>query len=1016
VKELLHCVPVAEPIRSIGDGSSSSSSSSTSSSSTTTTTTATTARNEDSDDEYHLAITGTGKSRKMSITWQLPPPPPPPPPPPQPPPGKKIVLVSCPEYGPDVSGGYTFPVFKSCIALAKRGKGIILGFFEKNKKLDEDAALWEDYGKAASFEEKTLLVRQMKWFSESCAQAKAATTSACQEGSTVVMACIAGGVVSQIKAQEMILIRAQVVASLAKMSYADVRVEIQHFNTYWVLEEFVAEHSASTSSSASSASSTSSTSSTSSASSTSSTSSSSTSSSSKKEGGGRAIAAQEVRRTMGGQHLTKVPKERTQTGKEGKDEEEEEDEDEEAKRTNGTPVGKITAAAAAGATIPRSYNQLLTTANSSSHAQSSRSVSATSAEELLARGHAPEHLIVVNQSRSASRSASGGSASGGSASVRRKITPHTTEKLRAVGKCDVNVPSEGRAMLTSAICCMSGDDGGSATITSTGAGYALHSPERARALHFGRAGGSSGGSRSDGSDGSSLRTNSSIVGDSIKVGGAETREGVLIAEAQQTVQPIEAMLRQENRQQLLRIQQMEAMLQRMSQAESPVSPARAVAGAEGAAAAAATAVRRGSNDHCDDVVCDGDGDDGGKGAEVEMETDNCGDSEYDETEDVYDGEEGDEDEDEDEDEEEDEDDEDDEDDDEDDEDDEDEDAVLASFLDAHEYSSLRAREREWHGQGRGYGLEREWHGQGRGYGLADGKRMRQSVNVNKQTSGQAKGTAGTDGGHKDEASKAEQQLQRQVQKLMQQQKQVEQQLEAAQQKLLSMSSPSTDLSTSHSPMLHPPRSQPSSHPSSHPSMPPLATVVPVSVHGANSSSPTSTTNTTASSTTRPSSAASRLSQSYDIEHSASSASGTYGTGGAFGGGNYSGGPFGGASFGGSNDGVRGGSIPFNNSTWSRRSTPSTHPNRFGTPPLRTPRRTTPRTNPRCNTLDCRVLDVSHVYCVIPLPFDSAKTHSCCLCASSILAPLCSRVVTLAFAVAGGALLLRRSQLLDGTLP
>jgi hypothetical protein len=37
------------------------------------------------------------------------------------------VLVSCPEYGPDGNGGFTFPVMESSIALAKREKVLILG-------------------------------------------------------------------------------------------------------------------------------------------------------------------------------------------------------------------------------------------------------------------------------------------------------------------------------------------------------------------------------------------------------------------------------------------------------------------------------------------------------------------------------------------------------------------------------------------------------------------------------------------------------------------------------------------------------------------------------------------------------------------------------------------------------------------------------------------------------------------------------------------------------------------------
>jgi hypothetical protein len=159
-------------------------------------------------------------------------------------PKTKMVLVSLPEYGLDDSGGYTFPVMETAIALAKREESVILGseFAGSANKVAEDAPLWEDYKQASSFEEKAIAVRRMRWFSAYSQYAAGITRSACQEGFHVVMVCIAGGPVTQIKAQEIPLIRERVIAGLSRMLYTDVVIDIQYFDTYQDLESFVEEH------------------------------------------------------------------------------------------------------------------------------------------------------------------------------------------------------------------------------------------------------------------------------------------------------------------------------------------------------------------------------------------------------------------------------------------------------------------------------------------------------------------------------------------------------------------------------------------------------------------------------------------------------------------------------------------------------------------------------------------------------------------------------------------------------
>jgi hypothetical protein len=125
--------------------------------------------------------------------------------------------------------------------------------------LADDNHLWAEYGKATSFEEQARLVKQMKWFSEWRVVAKTTTRSACQEGVHVVMADIAGGPVSQIKAQEMPFIRKEVLdgmkamrkrasftkpelAPLSKGHALDLAIEIQNFATYQDLEKFVVDN------------------------------------------------------------------------------------------------------------------------------------------------------------------------------------------------------------------------------------------------------------------------------------------------------------------------------------------------------------------------------------------------------------------------------------------------------------------------------------------------------------------------------------------------------------------------------------------------------------------------------------------------------------------------------------------------------------------------------------------------------------------------------------------------------
>jgi hypothetical protein len=137
-----------------------------------------------------------------------------------------------------------------------REKAVILGseFAGSSNKLVDDDHLWEEYGKATSFEEKARLVKQMKWFSEWRVLVKATARSACQEGSHVVMADIEGGPISQIKAQEMPSIRKQVIDDLDMMKSRsfraglpqplsmDLSIEVQHFATYQELEKFVADN------------------------------------------------------------------------------------------------------------------------------------------------------------------------------------------------------------------------------------------------------------------------------------------------------------------------------------------------------------------------------------------------------------------------------------------------------------------------------------------------------------------------------------------------------------------------------------------------------------------------------------------------------------------------------------------------------------------------------------------------------------------------------------------------------
>jgi hypothetical protein len=154
---------------------------------------------------------------------------------------KTIVLVSCPEAGRDTSGELGFPSMKSCFALAKRENSVLVAcdWFGSSSLNAEDAPLWKAFGKAASLEEKAVIVKRTRWFAAYSAQVKGITRSACQEGGYVVMACIEGGPITQIEASAMPLIRDQIIADLAHMSLTDVSIEIKCFATYQEFENFV---------------------------------------------------------------------------------------------------------------------------------------------------------------------------------------------------------------------------------------------------------------------------------------------------------------------------------------------------------------------------------------------------------------------------------------------------------------------------------------------------------------------------------------------------------------------------------------------------------------------------------------------------------------------------------------------------------------------------------------------------------------------------------------------------------
>ena len=113
---------------------------------------------------------------------------------------KKLLIVSSPESGPDGQGPdgktkYTFPVMEQIAALAKKEDGVLVAYdwAGSSNAFNEDNPIWEELGKAASFEEKAVLVKKTKWFAASnrfFASSQSPFSRCCFPASYKVHACI----------------------------------------------------------------------------------------------------------------------------------------------------------------------------------------------------------------------------------------------------------------------------------------------------------------------------------------------------------------------------------------------------------------------------------------------------------------------------------------------------------------------------------------------------------------------------------------------------------------------------------------------------------------------------------------------------------------------------------------------------------------------------------------------------------------------------------------------------------
>jgi hypothetical protein len=96
-------------------------------------------------------------------------------------------------------------------------------------------------GTAGSLEEKASIVKETGWWDRYIGQVKGAVRNECQQGFHVVMACIKGGPISQVEAQEMPNILKQILTDLEKLQVAQPGIEIELFPSYQKFEQYITD-------------------------------------------------------------------------------------------------------------------------------------------------------------------------------------------------------------------------------------------------------------------------------------------------------------------------------------------------------------------------------------------------------------------------------------------------------------------------------------------------------------------------------------------------------------------------------------------------------------------------------------------------------------------------------------------------------------------------------------------------------------------------------------------------------
>jgi tetratricopeptide (TPR) repeat protein len=159
---------------------------------------------------------------------------------------KKLLVVSAPMLGPDPKDpkSFTFPVMANLKELYKRNRQrlIIAYDWPGSSNCDEkDVHLWTAVEAGKTLEEKTILVKQTRWWASYTGGVKSAAKFSCQDGHHTLMVCIRGGPISRVEAQAMPQLREEIISDLEseKIGMENPVVEIVEVESYQELEKMV---------------------------------------------------------------------------------------------------------------------------------------------------------------------------------------------------------------------------------------------------------------------------------------------------------------------------------------------------------------------------------------------------------------------------------------------------------------------------------------------------------------------------------------------------------------------------------------------------------------------------------------------------------------------------------------------------------------------------------------------------------------------------------------------------------